>query len=132
MPVYKGWGAKLFIPGIGTEAIGKAESVTAEIALGTESYYELGSAKPAEIVAGNIEITATITRAWIDTKLLQLITGAPVLSEFDVKVTIEGTTNELTLTGCKGETVSFDIPQDGYLTHDLDIRAKDFSITGPT
>lgn len=128
--IYKGWNAKLLQ---NSTEIGYAESVTVDISTGAEAYFELGAATAKEIVAGNVEISGTIDRAWVDTKLLVLI-GSPrgSLGEFSIKVSVADTTpNVLTVTGCKPEAVSFDIPQDGFLTHSFDFIAKDFSITGP-
>jgi len=126
MPVYKGWQAKILVDG--TE-VGRAESCTIDISAGTEAYWEMGQATPVDVVAGNVEITGTITKAWVDNQLLNLIKDAPVLSEFDLVCSIVNTPRSITVYKCKPEASALDIPQDDFLTYDFDFIGTSFAIT---
>lgn len=94
----------------------------------------MGNAVAAEVVAGNVEVTGTIDRCWLDTKLLKLMGlaaphAAPVISTFDIIVSITDGTQKLQVISASPETISFDVPQDGWITHSFDFIARDFTIT---
>jgi len=134
MPVYKGWHAEIQIrkpAGTGSPVtVGRAESASLDIASGLEPYYEIGDREAKELVEGNVEITGTLTRAWIDSKLIALLdlTPANVLADFDLFFFADpAKTMYVYALGCKAETTSFDITQDGFLMQDLDFRAKSWS-----
>ncbi len=132
MVIYKGWNAKLMLespPGSTQQEVGVVESVTVDITAATEGYYELGDAKPVEIVPGNVEISGTVDRAWIDSDLLDLIDAAPAISEFGLSISIEDTNQILNVISAKPESASFDVPQDGFIMHSFDFIARDFEIT---
>ena len=114
----------------GTE-LGYAQSVTVDIASNLEPYYKIGSREPIALVEGNQEITGTIDELFVNKDLLEYVTGSGALTEFTV--TFYNTTGtggvKVTLSGCKMESGSIEIPQDGELTGSYDFRAKTISIT---
>lgn len=123
MAVYKGWNAKIYQDG--TE-IGYCDSVSVDVATGLEPYYEIGSRQPKALVAGNEEITGSMSRAWIDTAMLALLSsGNMELTQFDLtfQAGSGGDAMYVYLYDCKFETGTVDIPQDGFLTQDFDFRA---------
>jgi len=126
MTIYKGWNASLLlrIPySSGTWlTIGCAESISFEIARNLEAYYCLGAATPADIVEGNLEITGSLSRAWVNTYYLDLV-GQSTLTSFDICVNIGSTGPQVYIYGCKFEKGTVDIPQDGFLKEDYDFRA---------
>jgi len=124
MPVYKGWNAQIIKDGV---VIGKADSASVEIATNLEAYYEIGSRVPTDLIAGNQEVTGSISKAWIDTNYLSLVTGSGSLSEFNLYFKIvNGPT--IYCYNCKFERGAVDIPQDGWLKEDYDFRAKSVAL----
>ena len=81
----KGWNVKIMKD---SEEIGYATSVSWDVDTGLENYYQLGSATPAAIVEGNVEITGTIERAFVDTKLLGLVMDSSGVRVPQVEFTI--------------------------------------------
>jgi len=124
MPVIKGFKAELYMDGT---KIGKAESVTIDIDMGLEEYYEVGSPWPI-LVQGPQVITGTIDKLWIDTDMLEMAVGTTkdlVETTFNITVWHKDTKEpNIHLYFCRVETLSFDIPADGFVTESLDFRAE--------
>jgi len=123
--IMKGWNVKVYVNDV---EVGRASSLTLEVATGLDPFYELGSRKPAELVEGNEEITGTLTRAVIDTSLLAYASTSGQTSEklpyFNIKFVSQITGNPTVWCYCcKAETWSPDLPQDDFITEDLDFRA---------
>ena len=136
--IFKGWNARIYIqiPGGTWQEIGTAESVSLDIDTGIEPYYEIGSRTPATLVEGNEEITGSLSRAWVNVDYLTLLgAGGVALREFNLCFRTgepAGVTGPYVYVyGCKFESGSLDIPQDGFLTEDYDFRALRIAI-GPT
>jgi len=123
--VWKGWNAEIYVAG---EKIGLANSVTIEIATGLEPYYEVGARIPAALVEGNQEITGTLSKAWVDKKFLDRASPEGELPSFEMIVYADKDKTAgspyVILQGCKIETLPLDITQDGFLTEDVDYRAR--------
>lgn len=130
MAVFKGWNAKILYAG---SEVGYAESASVEIATGLEPYYQIGSRQPATLIAGNEEVTGTISKAWINTNYLALVApaAAGALSEFTLvfKASTASGAPWVYCYKCKFETGALDIPQDGFLTEDYDFRATTVGFT---
>lgn len=122
----KGWNAKIYKDNF---QIGYADSASVEIATNLEAFYELGSRQPIDLAEGNEEVTGSISKAWIDKNYLSLVTGAGVLTDFDLCFTM-GTGPDVYVYAydCKFEKGSLDIPQDGFLKEDYDFRAKTIAL----
>jgi len=124
--IYKGWEGHIFING--TEVM-CCESVSVEIARNLEPYYCVGSKDPYYISEGNREITGSISKALVNVFYLRLVTGES--GTFQEPFDLYFRAGALTATqylwiycyGCKFETGSIDIPQDGVLKEDYDFRA---------
>ena len=128
--VFKGWNAKIYVRvGAGAwQEVGQADSAAVEIASGVEPYYGIGSRIPETLVEGNEEITGSMSRAWVNIDYLALLgAGGNALTAFDLVFKAGATTANtgpwIYVYGCKFETGSLDIPQDGFLTEDYDFRA---------
>lgn len=130
--VFKGKDAKIVYNGT---TLGNVDSASVDIARGVETYYEVGSGAPAEIVEGNVEITGSLSRAWLDTTLAELIgtDTTTALSAFTLvlkaSTTADGTTPQITVGGCKVESGTIDITQDGYVMGDVDFVGKTYTLT---
>ena len=133
--VYKGWNAQITM-GIGNTfgwenmmgVVGFCESVSCEVATGLEAYYQIGSRTPGTLVSGNLEITGSISRAWVDVTYLRLLnpSGGAEMQEFNLYFRAVGGPI-VYLYGCKFERGAIDVPQDGFLTNDYDFRAMDIA-----
>ena len=125
--VYKGWNANILY---NTTVIGVAESSSVEIATGLEPYYEIGSRTPATLAAGNQEVTGSLSKAWINTAYLNLVTGTGALTSFTLVFKASTATGApwVYCYNCKFESGSLDIPQDGVLMEDYDFRALSVAV----
>lgn len=132
MTIYKGWNAQIYYSETGTISpsliIGNADAASVEVSTGTEAYYEIGKRTPVQIVEGNEEITGSFSRAWINKDYLRLLSpdpsGTTALTEFAIGFKVRGDAGPFIYCyGCKLETGSLDIPQDGVLKEDYDFRA---------
>jgi hypothetical protein len=111
-------------------SIGYTESLSIDFGRNVDPFYEHGGVQPVDIVEGNEEITGSITRAWIDWKLLDAILRGSgndyLLPEMVLYVMhrIDHTTFQyLYLTGVKIGDASLDVPQEDFLMQDVDFRA---------
>jgi hypothetical protein len=142
MTVLKGWNAKIyadFTQGSTLSAsavqIGYADSASVDLAENLDAFFQLGSRQAVDIVEGNLEITGSFEKAWIDSRYLDLL-GSPTapagaLSQFVLCFTIgSGTTPVSTVYayGCKFDKGSLDIPQDGILKESYDFKAMSISV----
>jgi len=127
MAPFRGWMAKVYKDGV---LLGYCQSVTVDVASNLEPYYEIGSRTPVSLIEGNQEVTGTLERLWVDTTLLNLVSGTSTLDEFTLVFYASTATGspKITLTGCKAESGSIDIPQDGELTESIDFRAKNITV----
>lgn len=141
--VYKGWNAKILIcPKLGESAacsivadweeIGCCESVSVDITANLESYYYIGNKTPYAIIPGNLEITGSLSKAWVHVKLLQILIGAHPggLTSFNLifRAGEDASAPWIKLTGCRLESGTIDIPQDGWLMEDYDFRAESIEV----
>jgi len=132
-PVLVGWKAKLLYSPGGAgdfEVIGEAESVSFDIDMDVMDYFAIGKKEPLAIEAGGVTCSGTIDKAWVDTKMLQLIYGTPT-EKLPVRFHIYAYQNvsggpHIYFWNCYAESVSVDIPADGFMTESIDFRAEYF------
>jgi len=114
--------------------IGGAEELTMSVAADNEEAFEAGNYFPVEIVDGKKHITGSITRAWIDNDLLNMLfppdTG--VWESFTITgnvVSGKSPQRTATVTGAKFD--SFDINSlslDGYAKNALPFKALNWKL----
>jgi len=131
--IVKGWKAKILwnSGGIGTTytQIGEAESMSISIDASLDEYLAVGSKQVAAIVEGPVILTGSLSRAWIDTGMLAIIYGDSATDflqpGFDIYAYRAVADEEAYIWAynCKIESLSFDIPADGFLKEDVDFRA---------
>jgi len=128
MTTYKGWNAKIYKEGV---EIGYAESASVDIATNLEAFYQMGARQPVELKEGNEEVTGSISKAWIDSNYLKLVSpgGSNALTDFTLCFAV-GTSPSVQVYcyNCKFEKGALDIPQDGFLKEDYDFRALTIAI----
>lgn len=127
--IYKGWNAKIYIGEPWIE-IGCAESVSVDITANLDAYYCIGKRTPEAVMEGNLEITGSISRAWVNIYYLNLIISETVLPTFHLcfKASEESNAPWIYLYDCKFEGGTIDIPQDGVLMEDYDFRAESIAV----
>jgi hypothetical protein len=127
MPLYKGWNAIILK---NDTPIGHATNLEVNIDRALETYFEIQNRKAQRIVEGSASIVGKLTKAWIDTDFLTLLTGSGTLDYFDLKVQVGGGINgmQLSLYNCKFAKGNINVPQDGFLTEDYDILALAFGL----
>lgn len=131
--------------------IGRVVNVSVSLITEIKAFHELGSRLPKELRAGNISISGTVERAYINGALLRLMLGQyaaaeePAVSDrtatepgehfnipvFDMSVTLEnsfygdGTGNAvLTVFGVMFDSWQFDLPEDDFVLERLSFKAK--------
>jgi len=131
MPAYKGSTAVIEMDtGTGYEKVGYTSSVTVDVTRGLEPVYEHGSEDAVDLVSGRREITGTIERAWVDTKLFKRA-GQDALTDFKLRFKASNVSGApmVELEYCKPEGGSLDLPEDGILTESFDFRARKITVS---
>jgi len=127
--------------------VGRAQGVSIDYANNVEALYELagypgsGGRGPAAIKEGNIEMTGTVEKAYVDRDLIGKavgrlkegsgMAGYKGLPEFTMYVYPEGKTSGLrraVLAGVKFDTYTFDISQDAWLMEDTKFAFKTITL----
>jgi len=124
MTVYKGWNIHILRNSID---VGYAKDVTIDIDESLETYFAIQSHAAVKLQEGPLVITGKLSKAWVDVELLTYL-SQDTLSEFTLQLTVTPGSYPLTLTGCKFTKGSIKIPQDGFLTEDLDFVARAFEV----
>jgi len=127
--------------------VGRAQGVSIDHANNVEALYELagypgsGGRGPAAIKEGNIEMTGSVEKAYVDRDSIGKsigslkwgvdMAGYKGLPEFTMYVYPEGKTSGLrraTLSGVKFDTHTFDISQDTWLMEDTEFFFKTIAL----
>jgi hypothetical protein len=120
------------------KVIGYIQSVNLDQDNDVTPVHEIGDRYPVELKEGNVTISLSLNRAWIDTSLISVAVheissarGWLASEEFDVDVYPKGTgsTNPLLTVRGKFNTHSLDFPQDSLLMETAEIVGKDITVT---
>lgn len=109
--------------------VGRATNVVVEVVSELKPFHELGQRYPTELRPGNVNITGTIERAYINGALLKLLLGEAAVSRpagtwgqpsFNIVLNlsnpaIAGTSNTITIHGVKFQNWSYGIPEDDFV-----------------
>jgi len=128
--VIKGWKAEIWSTatagGQTLYKIGYAESATVDIDSAVDEFLAVGEWSPVAIAEGPRILTGTLSEAWVDNTHVAFIYGDVTTHEqFKWQLYVYNTTNNLYIWAydCLIESLSLDIPADGFLTQDVDFRA---------
>lgn len=124
MTVYRGWNAKLYIQG---QEVGYVTDVSIDIDTGLDPYFAAGKRVVETFIPGQLEITGSFSRAFINTTYLALVSSLTIQS-FDMRLSIDN--KNIWLYGCRLESGSLDVPQDGIITEDYDFVASSIVVEG--
>jgi hypothetical protein len=132
---YKGVNAAIYIPEVSsTYPCAYAETASVSIKTNLAPAFTLGSAKPAVVTAGNIDISGSLSGYWIDVDLMNLMDRDAcwaMQNEFSIRFYSNQCDASgapvLYVSGCRADGLSFDFSQDGFLMHTLDFICTDWS-----
>jgi hypothetical protein len=125
-------------------AVGRVTNVTLYVSTDVKAFHELGAHAPKELRAGNIHISGTVERAFINGALLRLMLGQYAESEeagtfkiptFNMKLSLDNYTREgdegnsvLTIYGVVFHTWNFKLPEDDFAVENLAFMARRVSV----
>jgi len=118
-------------------AVGRVQSVRVEVRSEIKTYNELGSRYPTQLRPGNVTITGTIGRAFINGALLKLLLGDAATSRpatswaqpaFNITLLVEnaalpGVRSTVTLHDVKISNWVYNLPEDDVVMESADFTA---------
>ena len=118
-------------------AVGRVQGVRVEVRSEIKTYNELGSRYPTQLRPGNVTITGTIGRAFINGALLKLLLGEAAASRpaaswtqpaFNISLVVEnaavpGVRSTITLHDVKISNWIYDVPEDDVVMESADFTA---------
>jgi hypothetical protein len=138
-----GWGdfAKYFGD---SGAVGRVVNISLAIATEVKAFHELGLRSPRELRAGNICISGSVERAYINGSLLKVMLGQYAESEesagfqipqFNMKMILDNVrppgdpgNSILTVYGVIFDTWQFNLPEDSFVLEKLTFKARRIGI----
>jgi hypothetical protein len=121
-------------------AVGRVTNITVQVRTDVRVFHEIGSHAPRELRAGNMHITGTVERAFINGALLRLMLGQYASDEesnvfrvpsFNMKVLLDNLRPEgdegnsvLTLYGVMFDSWQFSLPEDDFVLERLSFQAR--------
>lgn len=120
--------------------VGRVQAVTLHVSVNVRPFYEMGANAPKELRSGNIAISGTVERAFINGALLRLMLGQYVDGEeteafpmplFNMKIMLDNLQppgNEgnsiLTAYGVAFSSWQFNLPEEDFVLEHLTFRAR--------
>jgi hypothetical protein len=118
-------------------AVGRVQGMRVEVRSEIKTYNELGSRYPTQLRPGNVTITGTIGRAFINGALLKLLLGDAATSRpaaswtqpaFNITMLVEnaavpGVRSTITLHDVKISNWVYDLPEDDVVMESADFTA---------
>lgn len=125
-------------------AVGRVTNVTLNVSTDVRAFHELGAHAAKELRAGNIHVSGTVERAFINGALLRLMLGQYAESEeaspfkiptFNMKVSLDNYMREgdegnsvLTVYGVIFHSWQFRLPEDDFAMENLSFVARRVSV----
>jgi hypothetical protein len=120
--------------------VGRVVNVTISVSTEVKPFHEMGSRLPKELRAGNIEISGTVERAFVNGALLRLMLGQYALEDeaagfviptLDMVLTLDNQmpagddgNSVLTVYGVMFEGWDLNLPADDFVLEGLSYKAK--------
>lgn len=123
--------------------VGRATGVEVFVQTELEEFHEIGRRHPTQLRPGNIHISGSIGRAYINGALLRSLLGAGALTErqaepyaqpsFNIQLLVEdpatpGTSSTITVHGAKMENWAYNMPEDDFVMESLTFRGLFISV----
>ncbi|HMC08937.1 MAG TPA: hypothetical protein VKL22_06440 [Actinomycetota bacterium] len=134
--------AKGVIDSYALTPIGRATGVEVRVDSDVQPFHELGQRYPTELRAGNVNVSGSIDRAFINGALLKLLlgdaaksrpAGAFVNPSFNISLRTEnparaGVSSSVTVHGVKIDEWSYSLPEDDFVMEQVRFRALWISV----
>jgi len=118
-------------------SVGRVQNVRVEVSTVVRAYHEIGQRYPAQLRPGNVSISGTIGRAYINGALLRLMLGEGADSRpsqswvqpaFNITLLLQnaaedGTRNTLTLHDVKLTNWVYEVPEDDFVMESVAFMA---------
>ncbi|MBI4873172.1 MAG: hypothetical protein HY822_00920 [Acidobacteria bacterium] len=138
----EGDAAKAVIDEYSLTPVGRATNVTVRVNSDLKPFHELGQRYPTELRPGNVNITGTIERAYINGALLKILLGEAAKSRpggtflnpaFNIDLRLEnparpGVFSSVTVHGVKVENWVYELPEDDFVMERVDFKALWISV----
>lgn len=127
-----------------TGQVGRVTNVNIAVQTKVKSFHEMGSHGAREIRAGNIEISGSVERAYINGALLRLMLGKYATDEetpplkiptFNIKLILDNMMPEgdagnsvLTVYGVMFDSWQFSLPEDDFVLERMTFRARRLAV----
>jgi tail tube protein len=133
----EGDSAQAVIDAYSLTPVGRVTGVSVNVASDLKPFHELGQRYATELRPGNVNVSGSIDRAFINGALLKMFLGDAASSRpagtfisptFNLNLRMEnpaksGTSSSITLYGVKLENWSFDIPEDDFVMEKVGFQA---------
>ena len=134
--------AKAVIDEYSLTPVGRATNVEVKVTSDLRPFHELGQRYPTELRPGNVNVTGSIERAYINGALLKLLLGDAATSRpagtfvsptFNIDLRLEnparpGTFSTVTVHGVKMENWTYQLPEDDFVMEKVDFKALWISV----
>jgi len=138
----EGTKAKEIIDAYQLTPVGRATNVEVRVTSELKPFHELGQRYPTELRPGNVNISGTIERAYINGALLKLLLGEAAVSRpagtwvqpsFNIVLdvtnpAVPGVSSTITLHGVKFQNWSYKIPEDDFVLEEAEFLALWISV----
>lgn len=123
-------------------SVGRVQGVSVEVTSDLKPFHEIGSRYATELRPGNVTVTGTIGRAYVNGALLKLLLGEAAESRpsnnwnqpaFNMSLLMEnvarpGVTNTVTLHGVKINNWNYSIPEDDFVMESANFQALSITV----
>ena len=123
-------------------SVGRVQGVSVEVVSDLKPFHEIGSRFATELRPGNVNITGTIGRAYVNGALLKLLLGEAADSRplgnwnqpaFNMTLLMEnvarpGVRNTITLHGVKMTNWNYTIPEDDFVMESANFQALSITV----
>jgi hypothetical protein len=138
----EGDAAKAVIDANNLTPVGRASNVEVRVNSDLKPFHELGQRYPTELRAGNVNVSGSMERAYINGALLKLLlgdaaksrpAGAFVAPAFNLDLRLENTArpgvfSAVTVHGVKIENWTYSIPEDDFVMEKVEFKALWISV----
>ena len=123
-------------------SVGRVQGVSVEVSSDLKPFHEIGSRYATELRPGNVTVTGTIGRAYVNGALLKLLLGEAADTRplanwnqpaFNMSLLMEnaarpGVTNTVTLHGVKINNWNYSIPEDDFVMESASFQALSITV----
>ncbi|MBV1878721.1 MAG: hypothetical protein KUG79_13855 [Pseudomonadales bacterium] len=123
-------------------SVGRVQGVSVEVTSDLKPFHEIGSRYATELRPGNVSVTGTISRAFVNGALLKMLLGEAAETRpsanwnqpaFNMSLLMEnvarpGVRNTVTLHGVKINNWNYGIPEDDFVMESANFQALSITV----